>query len=621
MKKVSEFFKELEEEKKDKYDEGEYDQEGDMAKSDLRSIIANAQKLHDMIDDADNLPEWVQSKITVAEDYISTVANYMTAEMSEAAKLTPQQKFKNSMKRAGYDMDAGAKRLQDLLAKQKKEREEREKKNMAEGDSGAKYKVKSIGKDSKGDYYISPSSDKKVYKSGVNKGDHENPKTGEIKKIVAEDTELQEANAAAIAAATAIAKKKSGNYDSEGMRKTPYKNPDAPNRKTNTERKREMDESYLEEKNVPTNPSLWSRAKALARQKFDVYPCVPLDSLAISKKGPIAYDELEVGEEILTYNMKHDLLEWKPVLQKHYYENAPLVEIGKPTGFAVRCTPNHKWVVSRTNEMELVETKDLNTHMKIIMCSVLKNDSNLLIENWSKKDNWIEKVLSMNEKEREIFLASSIVYDGWDKGSSTKIKDRHTFGFVQKEYDHLWASLLAAYLNGYYVNSRERNEEMTSATYIRNKKHHNTQNLYKKDVGFEDVWCPTTENETWVMVQNGLITITGNSAYANGWASKWYKSKGGSWKSVSESKEDLPFEPDPPKKNKKPDHGPMSRVRHLAKQAMKKQTEKMKPMKETIEESRKAEIVKEIVKKKKNEMNGKFEADPVLTSSVVKENK
>ena len=68
---------------KDKFDIGEYDQEGDMAKSDLRSIIANAQKMHDMIDDADNLPEWVQSKITKAEDYISTVANYMASEMSE----------------------------------------------------------------------------------------------------------------------------------------------------------------------------------------------------------------------------------------------------------------------------------------------------------------------------------------------------------------------------------------------------------------------------------------------------------------------------------------------------------------------------------------------------------
>ena len=107
-------------------------------------------------------------------------------EEAKYQKVSAQQKFKNSMKRAGYDMDAGAKRLQDLLDKQKKEREEKEKKDMAEGDSGAKYKVKSIGKDSKGDYYMSPSTGKKVYKSGVNKGDHENPKTGEIKKGVAE---------------------------------------------------------------------------------------------------------------------------------------------------------------------------------------------------------------------------------------------------------------------------------------------------------------------------------------------------------------------------------------------------------------------------------------------------
>ena len=30
--------------------------------------------------------------------------------------------------------------------------------------------------------------------------------------------------------------------------------------------------AYLEEKNKPTNPQLWSKAKSLARQKFDVYP-------------------------------------------------------------------------------------------------------------------------------------------------------------------------------------------------------------------------------------------------------------------------------------------------------------------------------------------------------------
>ena len=84
MKKFKE-LKLMTEEKKDKYDEGEYDQEGDMAKSDLRSIMANAKELHDMIDDADNLPEWCQNKITLAEDYISTVSNYMSSEIDESA--------------------------------------------------------------------------------------------------------------------------------------------------------------------------------------------------------------------------------------------------------------------------------------------------------------------------------------------------------------------------------------------------------------------------------------------------------------------------------------------------------------------------------------------------------
>ena len=76
-------WKSVSEAVKDKFDIGEYDQEGDMAKSDLRSIMANAKRLHDMIEDADNLPEWCQNKITLAEDYISTVANYLTAEMNE----------------------------------------------------------------------------------------------------------------------------------------------------------------------------------------------------------------------------------------------------------------------------------------------------------------------------------------------------------------------------------------------------------------------------------------------------------------------------------------------------------------------------------------------------------
>jgi hypothetical protein len=51
---------------------------------------------------------------------------------------------------------------------------------VAEGSSGAKYKVRSIGQDKKGEYYISPSTGEKVYKK-AKVGDHEVPGSKEIK--------------------------------------------------------------------------------------------------------------------------------------------------------------------------------------------------------------------------------------------------------------------------------------------------------------------------------------------------------------------------------------------------------------------------------------------------------
>jgi hypothetical protein len=62
-------------------------------------------------------------------------------------------------------------------------------------------------------------------------------------------------------------------------------------------------------------------------------------------------------------------------------------------------------------------------------------------------------------------------------------------------------------------------------------------------------------------------------------------------------------------------HGPMSRARDIARAAMKKQAEKM-PVKKSIKESRKSEIVKDIIKKK--DPKDKFQANPTLTSQVQK---
>jgi hypothetical protein len=71
-----------------KEDPAEYDQEGDMAKTQLRSIKYHADELHEMLGDNDNLPEWVQSKLTLAQDYLQTVCDYMYSkdEVNEEKK-------------------------------------------------------------------------------------------------------------------------------------------------------------------------------------------------------------------------------------------------------------------------------------------------------------------------------------------------------------------------------------------------------------------------------------------------------------------------------------------------------------------------------------------------------
>ena len=67
----------------DDKDASEYDQEGDMAKGQLRTMMSAAKELENMLGDNDNLPEWVQSKITKATDYIDSVRDYLKSERDD----------------------------------------------------------------------------------------------------------------------------------------------------------------------------------------------------------------------------------------------------------------------------------------------------------------------------------------------------------------------------------------------------------------------------------------------------------------------------------------------------------------------------------------------------------
>lgn len=74
-------------------DAGEYDYEGDMAKDDLETIERASARLKSMLDDNENMPEWVQSKINRAADYVDTAADYIesnkTDEVAEGHEAEP----------------------------------------------------------------------------------------------------------------------------------------------------------------------------------------------------------------------------------------------------------------------------------------------------------------------------------------------------------------------------------------------------------------------------------------------------------------------------------------------------------------------------------------------------
>jgi len=290
-------FKELKlmvEEKKDKYDEGEYDQEGDMAKSDLRSIMANAKELHDMIDDADNLPEWCQNKITLAEDYISTVANYLTAEMSEGAIPAKEKTVTVKHKTSGKELVVTAQKAKEL----KQHDYHPVKEEVSKADVPAYLRKQKGEKPLTMSDVKAPRKDSISAKENLAKARNEEvEQIGEgieVKKEYNDKTEAEHGvyhNGKKIG--YVVHHKPSGTHtayhspqddDDYGQIDDFRSHHDAVSQIRHSAGVGVHEEvEQIDEKNVPTSPEKWAQAKAQAKAKFDVYPSAYANGWAAKK--------------------------------------------------------------------------------------------------------------------------------------------------------------------------------------------------------------------------------------------------------------------------------------------------------------------------------------------------
>lgn len=279
-------------------DPKEYDFEGDMAKGDLKVIIKHAQKIHDMLDDNTNLPEWVQSKITKSEDYITTVANYLDTEMNESITEAKHGDYEithkpyNGPDKHEYVSD-------DIQHVHTKHQKKLGIEHADEGSDGGVTRHVTVKNTKTGAVSHHAVSHEETFKDKSQKQKiqiralkkvtpHDKAHMNVIKKHLQKE-EVEQIDEISKATKASYAQKavsdifKRGSDMSTAVDKGDSSAADKASKKASKRmatvqnlvhkglyKKEEVEQ--LDEKNKPTNPSLWSKAKSLAKQKFDVYP-------------------------------------------------------------------------------------------------------------------------------------------------------------------------------------------------------------------------------------------------------------------------------------------------------------------------------------------------------------
>jgi DNA polymerase I-like protein with 3'-5' exonuclease and polymerase domains len=270
--------------------------------------------------------------------------------------------------------------------------------------------------------------------------------------------------------------------------------------------------------------------------------CVPVDTTQVlTKTGWKTYEQLQVGELVLTYNQGKNIKEWKPILHIVDAYEDEVWEVSHNHSYKVQATADHRWYVNKRTMSKtgkswslkngrymtpMVETTaEINTESNIIVNAPLVEEAYEGISvdwDWPKYGtNWTEKILQMNSTQRRAWLSGFMLADGHQ---IIKPNQKIRWVISQLKNEHYEAALLAAYLefNGHLYVSQglQSNGKTKMQITISTRGHVTGQKLKKEYIGKKKVFCISTENESFVMRQGETITITGNCILYGGGAKK-----------------------------------------------------------------------------------------------------
>jgi hypothetical protein len=270
-----------------------------------------------------------------------------------------------------------------------------------------------------------------------------------------------------------------------------------------------------------------------------LYACVPSDiTKVLTKTGWKTYEELEIGQMVLTYNEEKEIKEWKPILEIIEEHEDDVWQMEHNHSFKVQSTADHRWYVKKRKRNKNTQcgwatgkhymvpkvetTSEINSESNIIVNAPLVEAPSKGIDidwKWRKYGtNWSQKILEMNSSQRKVWLSGFMIADGFQ---SCKPNQKEKWHWTQLRNEHFEAALLASYLEFsgvIHIAKPRQNPSGTTQMHasIANKSHVTGQKLQKTFVGKKKVFCIRTENKSFVMRQGDCITITGNCLYGAG---------------------------------------------------------------------------------------------------------
>lgn len=149
------------------------------------------------------------------------------------------------------------------------------------------------------------------------------------------------------------------------------------------------------------------RARSLGISRDDAksigYACVPTyNTEVLTEDGWKFYEDLRVGDMVMSYNSEKHISEFKPITHVHYYDSAEVVTMKHSNGFEVESTKDHRWFTKRRTGRgktkryvdEVCTTQDLTSEHSIVTsapinavgCYISKDEAELV--GWLASDGY-----------------------------------------------------------------------------------------------------------------------------------------------------------------------------------------------------------------------------------------